>query len=114
MAGTYTFTVIEGEDFTPALTWIQPDGYTPVDLTGWAAQFIADDGDGNPLLMVTTTPSASGSVTLGGTAGTIQINIPAAVIAAASFTPAAYRLLMTSAGNITTCLLRGKFLKEAA
>jgi len=114
LAGTYTFTVIEGEDFTPALTWIQPDGYTPVNLTGWAAQFIADDSDGNPLLMVTTTPSASGSVTLGGTAGTVQINIPAAVIAAASFTPAAYRLLMTSAGNTTTCLLRGKFVKEAA
>jgi hypothetical protein len=111
LAGTYAFTVVEGEDFSRTLTWF-PDGVTPANLTGYSAQFIVEDINGSPLLVITTAAGSAGTVTLGGAAGTVTLFIPAATIA--TLIPGQYRLLMTSSGNASTCLLRGQFVKEAS
>ena len=101
----------------PGMEYVYPVGRvtsdnTVVDLVGWSARFIVENSDSNPILMITAVQSGSGVITLGGTQGTIALNIPASVIAGPSFIPAEYRLMMTSPGGITNCLLRGKFVKE--
>ena len=108
MAGVYWFRIVEGEDFIRRVTYFGADGVTPVDLTGYSAQFDIDIR-GNPIISVTS----GHGVTLGGADGTIDIKVPASTIAAAQdFSSAQYRLLLTDLTGSVSCLLHGLFSKE--
>jgi hypothetical protein len=61
------------------ITWLTGAPVAPVDLSGCTANFdIALDPSHTPLIQISTTPNAQGSVVLGGTTGTIVINLTAA------------------------------------
>ena len=73
-------TIQQGATFDITLTWQDANG-TPIDLTGYTARMQIRENieDANFVVEITTTPTASGSIVLGGAAGTIQLIIPSDV-----------------------------------
>ena len=98
MSGTHLFSVVKGEDFAVALTWLGADG-TPVDLTNYSAELFIGP--------VTVESGEDTGLARGGTAGTITINVPPDALAGLSATQD-YRLMLTNADG-TRCLLFGPF-----
>jgi hypothetical protein len=90
------FTIWRGGTWRESLTLY--DGTTnadpPRDLTGYDASMRVEGSDGTDLFTLTTTPSPSGSITLGGTAGTVTLLIDAATTAALTWTAARYELFL--------------------
>src|ERR1700722_3917144 len=110
MSGTYSFNMYNGEDFDRTLTWSTSIitvslGDTPVNLTGYTASLTL----GSVQNFITTTSSANGLTTLGGTAGTIRLFIPAFICAQFSGTSISYRLFTANSSPETSCLLAGSF-----
>ena len=102
--GTYSMTVYAGADFDRTFTVTQ--GGTALNLTGYtAAMMVRDavDGTATPLLSLT---SGSG-ITLGGTAGTIQVAITNAQSAAIPAGSYAYDLEIISGSSAITRILQG-------
>ncbi len=107
--------------FAETFTWYQQgavviDGAvasgTPMDLSGASsAQLMIRQNatDASPLVSISTTPNASGSILLGGSAGTIAVSIKAAALAAfAGGLQARYDLLVFwSSGASPTKVLSG-------
>lgn len=80
-------------------------------LTGSTATFIIKNPTTDAVLLsLSTTPTAAGSLTLGGTAGTIDLLITDETTAAAVWSSGVYELLLTSAGGETDPLLFGPFV----
>lgn len=103
MAGSYTFYAIIGEDFDRTLTWLTKVGGSPINLTSYTASLsvgIEED-------FITTTTSANGLITLGGSAGTIELYIPNPVLATLGVGQAPYELFLTNSVPRTGCLLEG-------
>jgi hypothetical protein len=110
MAGEYSFSLFDGEDFDRVLTWSASaipvsQGGTPVNLTGYTASLSVGTQAG----FITTVSSANGLITLGGALGTVRIYIPASVSAAFVNTAPYYRLFVTVPSGDTSCLLAGTF-----
>lgn len=102
-AGNYNFKIEQGSTFVEVLTWRV--GQTPVDLTGFTAKMqLRNDINSGVLLELTT---ENGRIALGGTAGTITINLPAADTALLTFEKAVYDLQLISPDNVVTRLLKG-------
>jgi hypothetical protein len=75
----------------------------PVDLTGYTAALQI-----RPFALSTTILyDASSNITLGGTAGTITLDIPATATALFTWWNGVYDLLLTSSAGIATRLLMG-------
>jgi hypothetical protein len=74
--GNYAIQIDQGADFVQNFIWKDGTG-TPVDMTGWTAKLMIRElpADATALVSISTTPNTSGSIVLGGTAGTIQVNI---------------------------------------
>jgi hypothetical protein len=74
-APVYNITIDQGADFVLPLTYLNPN-QTPVNITGWSAEMMVRQtySDNTPLVSLS---SQSNGITLGGTAGTITIDIPA-------------------------------------
>lgn len=86
--------------------------YTPVDLTGCSARMMirVSDTDTTPIVSLTTTPNAQGSIVLGGTAGTIAVTINKAVFTQATpLTSGKYRwsLFIDFPNGTSTPVLEG-------
>lgn len=113
MSGSYEIEIEQGSTFTLELLWKDPSN-TPIDLTGWTASMHcrAHISSTTPFLTLTT---ENGYITLGGTAGTITLSVPAPIIAAITDTGGVYDLLLTSSGGVVTKLLSGnvKIIKGA-
>lgn len=77
------FTIYQGATFRKRLRWKNKATGTPIDLTGCKARLQArvEIGSTEVLLALTT---ENGGITLGGTAGTIDLHVEA--IATAAFT----------------------------
>jgi hypothetical protein len=110
--GVYWFRIVKGEDFNRTVTYYPnstPDSLgSPANLTGYSADFYIDL-DNSPLIHV----SSPSNITLGGSAGTVHIFIPASVFAGVQdFSEAIYRLMLTSPSGGISCLLTGQFTKE--
>ena len=105
-AGTLHITIEQGATFNPVLTWKDQTG-TPIDLSGYSArmQVRAEIDAADPPLMDLT--SVGGELVLGGAAGTITFNVPAATTEALTFETAVYDLEVESAGGVVTRLLKG-------
>ena len=98
MAGRYDIGCDQGATFRRVFTWKNSAG-TAVDVTGYTAEFTIDNRDGTEAVQVT---SASGAITLGGTAGTITSTLTAVQTAALTHAAAhggRYSLVLTSSGG---------------
>jgi len=106
----YTICCQQYATFSLLVTWQDENG-NPVNLTGYNADMQVRLSPGGSLLIELT--NSNGRITLGGTAGTINLNIPATQTT--SFTPGTYHydILMTSGAGIATRLLEGTFYVEA-
>lgn len=96
MAAVFNFDLQLDADcgFSETFQWYQDDGAlvvdgavesgTPVDLTGATAQLMIRSlpTDASPLVSISTTPSSSGSIVLGGALGTIVVAIAASALTA--------------------------------
>ena len=104
-AGIYDFYVEQGATFLKTITWKDSTGAN-INLTGYIArmQFRRSKSSTEVLFSGTT---EDGIITLGGSAGTIAINIPATVTDDFSFRNAVYDLELQSSGGIVTRLLEG-------
>ena len=104
-AGTYDFYIEQGATFLKTITWKDSSG-TAINLTGYIArmQFRRNKSSTTVLFSATT---ANGIITLGGSAGTIVINIPATSTDDFSFSEAVYDLELESSGGIVTRLIEG-------
>jgi hypothetical protein len=90
--------ITRGATFAHVFTWKNSAG-TAVDVTGYTAEFTIDNRDGTEAVQVT---SASGAITLGGTAGTITSTLTAVQTAALTHAAAhggMYSLVLTSSGG---------------
>lgn len=66
-------------DWQPVVTYYSDDaGTTPVDVTGYEAEAVARDRRGNEVFSLRSSglASADGTLTLGGSAGTITFDLP--------------------------------------
>ncbi len=104
-AGTHNITIEQGAEFLLELTWNDEDG-DPIDITGWSAALMVRQNyaDATPLVSIS---SATSAITLGGTAGTIAIDIPAATTATLTSGVCGYDLKMTDPTGKPLRLIQG-------
>ena len=101
--GTYNITAYQGATYDANITWAI--GGTAVNLTGYsAAMQVRENPDSTAIISLT---SDSG-ITLGGTAGTIGINVSATTMGSATPRFYVYDLELDSGGSVTR-LLQGNF-----
>jgi hypothetical protein len=112
VSGFWSFTVVTGTDFNVVLTWQDATG-SPINLTGYSAKMEIRDWPGG--VLHSTLSTGNGQIVLGGSAGTIQLLIPAAQTSAFTWSmPAWYDLMMTTAAPATSCLLYGRVTLQYA
>lgn len=104
----YNITTYQGATFDLNMTWAV--GGTVVNLTNYTAAMQVRENASSSATILNLT-SGSG-ITLGGTAGTIAINVSATAMASAIPGFYVYDLELNS-GATTTRLLQGKFTIEA-
>jgi hypothetical protein len=103
-AAHYDLIIEQGATFEKTVTWKDSDG-NAVDLTGYTArmQIRRSKSSTTTILSITT----DDAITLGGTAGTVAISIPAATTATFTFRRAVYDLELVSGGGVVYRLLEG-------
>ena len=82
----------------------------PVNLTGYTSymQIRTSPGATDLEASISTTPTAAGSITLGGAGGTIAINITGETTAALTSPIYNYDLFLVDGSDVRTMLTRGK------
>ena len=105
---TYNIAAYQGATYNLNLTW--SIGGTAVNLTNYTAAMQVRQ---NPNSTATVLNLASGSgITLGGTAGTILVNVPANTMGSATPGSYVYDLELNSGGQVTR-LIQGSFAIQA-
>lgn len=104
LPGTLNYALVQGATFRSRLTY-RANGL-PVDLTSYTAKLQIRDSTGGTILAELTTENG---ITLGGSAGTIDLFI--ADTASNTFTPGiyVYDLQLTAASSDVIYLIEGKF-----
>ena len=110
MAGTHNFLCEQGATFTREITWLDSEG-VPVNLTNYTArmQVRATASAASTLISLT---SSGGDITLGGTAGTINITISATATAGVVAGCYVYDLELVDGATVYR-LLQGDFTVDA-
>jgi len=110
IAGLYNITCQQGATFQRQLTWTDSarDAYN---LTGYTArmQVRANTSSNTVIIALSTTAGSGGTITLGGTAGTVDLLIPAANTTTLTAGQYVYDLELVSGGGVVTRLLEGNF-----
>ena len=110
IAGLYNITCQQGATFQRQVTWTDSarDAYN---LTGYTARMqVRDNVSSNTIVIaLSTTAGSGGTITLGGTAGTVDLLIPAANTATLTAGQYVYDLELVSGGGVVTRLLEGNF-----
>jgi Ethanolamine utilization protein EutJ (predicted chaperonin) len=105
---TYNIKAYQGATYNLNLTWAI--GGTAVNLTSYSAAMQVRE---NPSATATILSLTNGSgITLGGTAGTIVVNVPANTMGAATPGNYVYDLELNSGGQVTR-LIQGGFAIQA-
>ena len=106
--GYLELTCYQGATFDYSMTW-KVDG-TAVNLTSYTARMqVRETYDSTDYLYSLTSSSA---ITLGGTAGTIRIQLSAAETAGVASGQYAYDLELVSSGSVVTRLVQGPFFMD--
>lgn len=101
---THALSLVPGATFQLRIViYNDADGTVPKDLTGFSAQMVVHEQDGTPLLTITNTDA----ITLGGTDGTIDIEIEATNTATITWPYGLYYLSIESPDGIVDIILRG-------
>lgn len=105
-AGKLKLRIEQGATFRKLLTWKAGTPAVPVDITGCTArmQIRADIDDADPLISLTT---ENGGITLGDTAGTIELYISDTDTAAITWETGVYDLEIILANGDVRRLLYG-------
>lgn len=104
----YNIVAYQGATYDLSMTWAI--GGTAVNLTNYTAAMQVRESVNADTPEISLTSGAG--ITLGGTAGTIDINIPASTMGSASPGSYVYDLELNSGGTITR-LMQGTFQIEA-
>ncbi len=114
IAGLYNITCQQGATFQRQVTWTDSarDAYN---LTGYTARMqVRSDVTSNTIIAtLSTTAGNTGTITLGGTAGTVDLLISATNTAALTAGQYVYDLELVSGGGVGTRLLEGNFKVSA-
>jgi len=111
IAGTYNITCQQGATLKRTLTWLEPNK-DPINVTGYTARMqVRETADANTVVLELTT--ANNRITLGGTAGTIDLLVSANTTA--NLTPGlyVYDLEMVSGGGEVSRIVEGNFVVKA-
>lgn len=108
-AGIHNIKAEKGATFSQVFTW--KINSNEVNLTGFTARMKVRDPKRAPSVnqILSLTSAAGGGITLGGSAGTITVTIPATTtdnIVAGKYV---YDLELESSSNVVTRLLKGSF-----
>jgi hypothetical protein len=106
--GRYNITAYQGATYEMSMTWAI--GGTAVNLTGYTAAMQVRESPNSPTAVISLT-SGSG-IALGGTAGTIDINIPFTTMGAIPAGQFVYDLELTQ-GSTVSRLIQGNFIVDA-
>jgi hypothetical protein len=104
--GAYNITAYQGADFDQSFTVTQ--GGTALNWTGYTARMQVREAADATATLIDLNTSGSG-ITLGGTAGTILVNITSTQTAAVDAGSFVYDLELVSSGSQVTRLLQGAF-----
>jgi hypothetical protein len=102
---TTHLTYTRGGTLTQAFVWRNPDR-TPIDLTGATASMTVWRGS-NEADVLATLSTETGGITLGGTAGTVSVSVPATTTVRWSGT-VYYRIMIMRAGGNTEPFAQGR------
>jgi hypothetical protein len=104
----YNFDVSQNETVTRVFTWQTGTPASPVNLTGYTAKMQVKWAATDSTALITLTDGSG--ITLGGSAGTISVNIPYATMQTIPAGIAVYDLeLLSGAGGTMTPLIAGNF-----
>ena len=104
-AAVYDLFIEQGATFLKSITWKASAG-DPVNLTGYTARMQFRSSVSSSTVLATAT-TEDGRITLGGAAGTIDIEFSDVDTAAFAFVSAVYDLELESASGFVTRLLEG-------
>ena len=114
IAGLYNITCQQGATFQRQITWTD-SAKDPYNLTGYTARMqVRDNVSSNTIIAtLSTTAGNTGTITLGGIAGTVDLLISATNTAALTAGQYVYDLELVSGGGVVTRLLEGNFRVSA-
>ena len=98
----------QSASFSTTLTWLDSEG-VPVDLTSYSALLEGKDASGAIIL----TWTENDVITLGGSLGTIAMDVDDSVTAAYTFDELTYCLVLTDTLSFATRLLKGSIVLDA-
>lgn len=104
-AGTYDFLIEQGATFTATITWRDVND-VPVNLTGYTARMQIRPSEASATVTLELT-TANARITLGGSAGTISLNVTATDTALLGAGAYVYDLELISGSAVVTRLLQG-------
>jgi hypothetical protein len=117
MAGLFNMSADQGATYLLTVTWYLPGTTpTPIDLTGYSAHMQVRTQAGAPDPPVLDLNTADGTILLGGTAGTVTINIPSSMMQPIQAGSYRYDLNLISGDTVpvVTKLIAGSFKVTAA
>lgn len=104
--GNYDITIYQGASFDRTLTWEVGTPPTKVNLTGYTGRMQIRESLAAGTAVIELT-NANGRITLGGTAGTVRLDMSATDTAALNAGQYIYDLELVSSGGETTRLVEG-------
>lgn len=111
MPGKVNLKIYQGATFRHVLSWLNEDE-TPIDLTGMSALMHVRENytSPTPLLILSSNilDLPSGSITLGGTSGTIELYLPSAITENIDWIAALYDLELTDSLGDVHRVVEGK------
>ena len=107
---TYDITAQQGSDYSVTLTYRDSNGVA-VNLTGYTARMQVRKVASSPYAYLTLTSSSG--MTLGGSAGTVAINISAAALASIPAGPYVYDVELVSGSGAVVKPIVGSFSVSA-
>lgn len=106
MAGEYDFEILQGETFSKQFVWKNSAG-TAVNLSGYTARMqVRQSKPSDTVLLELTTQN--GRITLGGAAGTIDLNLNATTTAAIDWRRGLYDLELVASNGVVKRLIEGQ------
>ena len=100
------FTIYQGATFPKRLRWRDKAAGTPIDLTGCTARMQVRAEIGSPTVLLELT-TENGGITLGGTAGTIDLYVGATATAAFTWEGGVFDLEIEFPGGDVRRLAQG-------
>lgn len=111
--GNFTMQMWQGASWHYELTWSTGDPSAPVNLTGYEARMQVREEIDSTDTILDLTSLIGGAITLGGAAGTIELDLSATATAEVTPGTHVYDLELESGAGVVTRLLQGNFVVSA-